>query len=423
MTNAFAPAEREALADARLAVFRDRIILSAQPPIDPIDLGRIERRCAGPIPRALTDLWHTCFGGRLAYDLRVNFDGHEARFSFTELFYPDSDGYMDLWGWIEHEESLEKEAAHAAGRPASATLNALPFGGFEYLERLYVLTSPGRQGGAIVAWRQGLPPAWNFDLNADAATRVADDVYALFDQLHLELDPWSVEHSNEPTGIEMIDAIDGLATRGTAGKSAAEKLRSLVRGCVLDWRAALADGTLVQRRLLRNIALEHAARANDVELCRRLKAEGCSLHERVSGGATMLEHALAAGSLQVAHFLIAEGAPVDRALRYGAHIIDVSLARDFLSRGAIPDEAAIFAATRDGDPDVAWMMLDHATIDVSSLQLAITARKRATDAEHAAKQIDAGKLASNLTSTELRRRAARLNALAARVDPTLRPGT
>ncbi|WP_252406521.1 hypothetical protein, partial [Acinetobacter pittii] len=77
------------------------------------------------------------------YDLEVDYDGHRHPFSFSELFYPDSDGYHDLWGWIEHERELAAEAAAEEGRDWNGKLAYLPFGGFEYLERLYVCVEPG----------------------------------------------------------------------------------------------------------------------------------------------------------------------------------------------------------------------------------------------------------------------------------------
>ena len=65
-------------------------------------------------------------------------------------------------------------------------------------------------------------------------------------------------------------------------------------------------------------------------------------------------------------------------------------------------------------------MIDARRLSLTSLQLAIRARERASDAERTAKQIEAGTLASNRSPREERARAALLNELADRVDPTLR---
>ena len=98
--------ERAALEPCGLAVFEDRIIYTAQPPIDDAALAAIADKCSGPLPGGLVALWRVAFGGALDYDLRVSFEEHEAVASFSELFWPGSNGYRDLWGWIEHEEEL-----------------------------------------------------------------------------------------------------------------------------------------------------------------------------------------------------------------------------------------------------------------------------------------------------------------------------
>jgi hypothetical protein len=73
---------------AGIAVFEGRIIVEAQPPIDDSTLAKVAARCAGPLPDELVALWRTAFGGALDDDLRVDFGGHEAPFSFSEIFYP-----------------------------------------------------------------------------------------------------------------------------------------------------------------------------------------------------------------------------------------------------------------------------------------------------------------------------------------------
>lgn len=412
------PAEREALHAARLAVFEDRIIFEAQPPVDDATLAEIARRCAGPLPDDLVALWKTSFGGSLAYDLRVAFGEHIKPFSFTELFFPGSGGYHDLWGWIEHEEALAEEVAEDEGREWSGRLPGLPFGGFEYLERVVAIVQPGQHHGAVLAWSQGLPPAWTMSLHEDAVAIVAPTVRTLFRQLVLEADPTIAEV--ETTASPVMEAIASVSNLGAGGRSAAERLRGLVRSVVLDWRAAVASGTIAAQATLRQLALEHAVHVDDLELLRRLDALGCSLVEPLSGGASGLAHAFSHGSLRAARFLMDRSVPVQGALRAGAHVIDVDLARELLARGDISDEHAVFAAIDAGHVDTGMALLDALPKGGSSLQLAIRARDRAAAADALARRIERGEMKSNVSADTRRAQAARLRDLADRVDPTTR---
>lgn len=212
------PAERQLLLAHRLAVFDGCVVYDAQPPVSAEHVQRLAEGLAGPIPEDLLRLWRTCFGGRLGYDLEVDYDGHRHPFSFSELFYPDSDGYHDLWGWIEHERELAAEAATEEGRDWNGKLAYLPFGGFEYLERLYVCVEPGPEHGAVIAWSHGLPPAWAGRLHQDSVTRLADDVGGLFRLLSFEQDPFDAENA---CGVadELLEALDALEAAGEPGKA------------------------------------------------------------------------------------------------------------------------------------------------------------------------------------------------------------
>jgi hypothetical protein len=413
----FSQAEREAIREARIAIFEDRLILDAQPPIEDEVLSEIGERCEGPLPVDLIALWRTAFGGTLAYDLRATFGDHEASLSFSELFFPDSDGYYDLWGWIEHEEELAQKAADERGEVWSGALAALPFGGFEYLERIYAIVRPGEDHGAVVAWTEGLPPGWMFDLQEDLVTRVSGSVRALFRALVLEADPFSGDEL--ATGVRLAEEIDGLASLGPVGRGAADKLRVLVQRVVLDWRPALADGSIRTNAALRRLAVEHAARKDDVDLLARLASLGCDPCETLRGGWGALEHALACGAMRAARFLLDRGAPATGALSAGARFADPELARELLARGATVDVDAVFSAVDAGRVDTAFILLDVIG-SADSLQLAIRARERAADAEQSAKRIEAGTLASDVSAADLRDRARRLGELADRVDPTIR---
>ncbi len=248
------PAERQLLLAHRLAVFDGCVVYDAQPPVSAEHVQRLAEGLAGPIPEELLRLWRTCFGGRLGYDLEVDYDGHRHPFSFSELFYPDSDGYHDLWGWIEHERELAAEAAAEEGRDWNGKLAYLPFGGFEYLERLYVCVEPGPEHGAVIAWSHGLPPAWAGRLHQDSLTRLADDVGGLFRLLSFEQDPFDAENA---CGVadELLEALDALEAAGEPGKALKGRLEVLLRQRILDWRPALADGSLAAEPRLRQLAL------------------------------------------------------------------------------------------------------------------------------------------------------------------------
>ena len=228
-----------------------RLVLDAQPPVDDATLAAVAERFAGPLPEPLIALWRTAFGGRLDYDLRVDLDGWDLPLSFTELFYPGSGGYYDLWGWIDHECGLAEEyQPDRHGR-----LTHVPIGGFEYLDRVYLTTTPGPEHGAVVCWRQGLPPGWELSCD-DRMGKLAGNLAELFSLLRLEQDPWQTQEPE--TGHAMRDAVDELTASGDRhARSAADKLRSLVKAAVLDWRTAVDQGSIGGQRRLRRLALEH----------------------------------------------------------------------------------------------------------------------------------------------------------------------
>ncbi len=328
----FSPRELRVLGEAGLAVFAGRLVLDARPPVTDDELAAVAERCAGPLPEALVALWRTTFGGRLHYDLRADLGGHDVPLSFAELFHPGSDGYDDLWGWIEHESGLA----------AQHRLVHLPIGGFEYLERAYVRTAAGPDHGAVVYWQQGLPEGWELT-SGDRGGPLAADLRDLFGQLALERDPW------QDGGSALRDAVDELLDSGDPQvRETAEKLRRLVRSAVLDWRGALDRGTLAGQRRLRRLAMDRAAATDDVELLERLVAQGCDPTEEVGAGLTPVDVALRHRSLTVARWLLDRRVPVTNALRAGAHAVDADLARHLLDRGATVDATA-FGRALDGD--------------------------------------------------------------------------
>ena len=91
----FTDIERELMDKHRLAIFEDRLILDAQPPIDNETIHKIEQHLSGPIPEELLELWKVSFGGELDYNctlftkesrLRfhwINYSIHKATITLT----------------------------------------------------------------------------------------------------------------------------------------------------------------------------------------------------------------------------------------------------------------------------------------------------------------------------------------------------
>lgn len=399
-------ASAEPLNPHGVALFEDRIILDARPPITEAELAGIEARCAGPVPEGLRQLWSVSFGGRVDYALSVAYDGHVHAFSFTELFFPGSGHYRDLPGWIAHEADL---AAEARGAAWNGKLTHLPFGGFEYLERMYVCVEPGPDYGAVFAYSEGIPPAWILSLHEASVARVADDVPALFRMLDLPRDPFDDPEEFE-SGAELAATIDEIAT---ADSAVANRLRGLVRTTVVDWRTALADGRIASQARPRQLALDHAASTGDLDLFSALKAAGCDLDEAFRGGGAALDHALAHGQLEAARWLIADGVRVDNAITNGAHQAPPEMVADLLARGAKPTALAAQQAARAGKMESAVLITNAlARIDPPAVRKLIDDLAYwAGGAEATARRIDASALVSNVSAGEYRDEGARMRAL------------
>lgn len=385
----FTPEEHEAMTSARLAVFHGAIILDAQPPIGVFKKRRVGGQCEGALPTGLVELWRTAFGGTLDYDLRATFGTQVARLSFRQLFFPDSDHYFDLDGWIAHEREI------ADGKK----LVAMPFGGFESDERLYALTRLGADHGAVVAGTEGL--AWPGYVERRGLTTVAVDVPSLFRTLWLEADPEASPDDSAMHGRETLTQLETLSTQGTHGRSAAAKMKTLLRSRILDWRAAFDANTLKQQPILTMLALEFAAEHDDLQLLERIEGQGISTMTPLRGSGTVFELAAACGSVGIVTALL-DRHPARDAIRYGATRLPTSLLEQLIARGAVVDNSALRWALRGSDDENALLLLRHADTGFD-VGLAVAARKRANTARSAGKT-DA---------------ADRFDAFADRVDPSV----
>lgn len=395
--------------EAGIALFADRLILKAQPSINDTALAEVAEHCAGPVPEPLVELWRTSFGGRLDYDLRVDLGGHDVALSFHELFYPDSHGYQDLWGWIRHEEEL----ARTHQPDWSGRLSYLPIGGFEYLDRIYVCTTEAPDHGTVVCWQEGLPPGWELD-PGDRAGPLATHLHALFGQLMLEHDPWE---SDDEAGEEMRHAIDGLLDSGDPRiRATGAELRRLVRATVLDWRTALEQGTLAGQARLRRLALERAAINDDLVLLQRIVAEGCRPEEEVGAGLTPIDVALLHEAFTVVEWLLGQRVPVDNCLRVGSHSVNLDLARNLLARGATVDAFTLIRAMDNEDVEVLELLAGAVQPSDDLQRLGPRLRMMAAQARIASNR--AATVADGPLADRQRARATALTGLADRFDPT-----
>lgn len=402
----FEPAERP---DA-VQVFEGRIILDAQPPITDAALNAIAERCAGPVPPDLERLWRQAFGGTLDYSLSVAFGEHVHEFSFTELFYSGSEHYRDLDGWIAHEIELAEAAATEARTRFSGKLSYLPFGGFEYLERLYVCVEPGPDYGAIFAFSEGLPPAWILRLHEASVARIADNLPSLFRCLDLPRDPRSVPGDDYAQGMELVGALEDIGASDPVRSAA---LMRLVEAAIVDWRASLEAGDIVSKPRHRRLALDHASTTGDIELFERLSAMGCDLDERFRGGGGPLTHTLANGRLDAARWLLDHGADGANAIGAAATTAPAELIAELLARGSVPDGLAASAAARAGNMESAALIAGAlARSDFQAVRKLIDDLAYwAGGAEASAERIASGALMSNLTAEDYRKEGGRMRAL------------
>ena len=408
----FSAAEVQRLRDHGLAVFRDRLILDAQPPITEPQLLEVQRHTLGPIPDGLRELWAVSFGGEIDYTLRVGLDGHAHDASFTELFFPGSDGYRDLPGWIEAElESLEDASDGIQDR-----LGPLPFGGFEYSERVYAHTAP-EAAGRVFLYAQGLPPAWRMRLNHDVVAEIAPSVAGLFGLLTLDEDPWGAELPEFEPGHRLRHAVDGVIE---SEPGLGEKLRAVVRRAVFDWRSVIDRGGLghpqaPEVRRATTLALHRVADRDDVQLLDRLLDGGCPLDTRVQATTTALPFTLSRRAFRATARMLDAGVPLGQDPVIDALGLDDTLAQRLIARdvafcgeaprsiaegGDLPAALRVFHGGRRHDPGE-W------------LTAAEDAKKAAARHDDFARAMRNGRAGFKVSPEEYEARAARLRAFAA----------
>jgi hypothetical protein len=357
----FSLEELATLREHGVVLFADRVIFDAQPPMPAQQIAAVQALCAGPIPGPLVELWRQTAGGRLDYDLSLPMNGNVESFSWTELFWHGSDSYRDLQGWIAHEQELAQEAAEAAGRPWSGKLTHLPFGGFEYLDRVYAVVEPGPEHGHVTAWKQGLPPAWTHALHEDGVSTIAPDLYGAFAALRLDEDP-QAPTGDYFSGQTLLEYLDDRHQDHGLDLDLMDKLVTFYRRAVIDWRTPLADGTLRRLPTVARAALHHAVATDDADLVAELAAAGVSFDGPQQGSALATDVAIGNGAFAAAMALVRAGAPVARdALRNIDGQISPELTNALLANAAEPSVGAIVKCAACGAPASAHLIADACT--------------------------------------------------------------
>lgn len=364
----FTPEELSTLREHGVVLFANRVIFDAQPPMPQARIAAVQSLCAGPIPGGLLALWEVTAGGRLDYDLSLEMNGNLEGISWTELFWNGSDGYHDLQGWIDHELELAQEAAEESGEPWSGKLTHLPFGGFEYTDRIYAVVEPGAEHGQIVAWKKGLPPAWAHALHEDSVNTVASDLMGAFAALHLDEDPLAPT-SDYFAGQTLLEYLDDRHEEHGLDLDLMDKLVAFYSRAVVDWRTPLAEGTLRHKPSLARVALRHAIATDDADMVAQLAAAGVGFDGPLQGSALAVDVAVGNGAFAAAAALVRAGAPVPAdALGSIDGQISPELTAALLANGAEPDVAAIVKCAACGAPASAHLIAEaceRAGIDVA----------------------------------------------------------
>ena len=424
MSTHFSDDELTTLRRHRIVLYAQRVIFDAQPPMPAEQITAIQAQCAGPIPQALVALWQHTAGGRLDYDLTLSMNGNAEAVRWSELFYNGRDGYRDLQGWIDHERELANDAraGAAAATLAAGTsapqrqrgaLVALPFGGFEHTDRIYAVCEPGPTHGQILAWKQGLPPAWTHALHEDGLSPIALDLPAAFAALHLDEDPLTAS-DDYVTSQSLIAYLDDRHQAHGLELALMDRLIAFYALAVLDWRTPLTDGTLRHQPALAHTALHHAIRADDAELIAELAAAGVAgvaFGDPLQGSAIATDVALRHGAFAAAAALVRAGAPVAAdALRNIDGAISPELTSALLANGAEPDVAAIVQCVACGAPASARLIAQacaRAGIDVAPA-FAADCAAALTELEASLLQVRDAKLAHYLGAEGLAERIAHL---------------
>ncbi|GGJ93832.1 hypothetical protein GCM10007426_23490 [Alloalcanivorax dieselolei] len=407
--HAFTPNELAQLREHNIVIWAGRVIFEAQPPISDDALRDIRQHLRGTLPEDLLSLWRLTAGGRLDYDLRLTMNGNQEAISWAELFYHDSDGYRDLPGWIEHEQALAEEAAEARGQNWDGKIDALPIGGFEYCDRIYVVTDDNALDyGHALAWKMGLPPAWRHAMHGDGLATIAPTLRDAFQCLGLEKDPASDDSAD--TGLELLEYLDCRRQDHGLPDALANKVIGFYRRAVLDWRGALEADTLSDYPLLATLALSHAIQQDDAALLTQLLDRGVAPDIPLRGDMGPLSLAVISNAWAVFQALLDRNPPLpERLLDDVNGPVPKELVVRLLTH---PNQASVQATLRcvfHGVPDSAHCIAEQLSVQQRAT-LPEQQQALLTSLRTSLEKVRQGKLAHYLGEDGLRLQVERLEA-------------
>lgn len=412
----FSDDENEVLRKLGIVVYRGKLILDARPSITDKEIADVEEKIGCKVPAELLALWKTSFGGSLDYNYRVTFGNHVYMASLQELYFPESDHYHDLYGWIDSELEASQEAAIDDDESFFVYTPYLPFGGYEYLQRAYVSLLP-EEYGAVIFYARGIP--WKGRLNEDKADLVASSLNELFDQLTLDQDPFSEKIDEYAAGLRMVKRISEFEADHP---EIAEKLKQLVIASVFDWKAVLVESDLSRDLTDRELhalrlALEFAVKQNDKNLIDHLNQIGAPFDIPLQGTDDVLALAMRMKAFDIVRYLLDLNIKFSHEPVFHAADCPDELLIRLVGYNIYFDEEAFYSAAETGAIEGAIAIVESdRLVDDSTIETIIySANKRADRHDADANSVEQGSLGSYLTAEQYREQAKMLREFASRL--------
>lgn len=244
MADAITGEERACLRRVRLAVFADRLIADAQPPMSARQQAMIEASFGRALPPGLLDLWRTSFGGRMDYRYVVRLNGELHYPNLRQLWYPgwravgpgtvaDERDFLNVVGAASRPEAnfqryrkgVRRRAPPARWRGGQTVF--APLGGFELYSTFHVALDRGKgtPRGSVMVSAESRERVEDGRFVTRAGGVVARDVADLFGQLTVP--PLK---SGEKDRTQTAQALAALRADGPVGDRLFARLAPLWRG-------------------------------------------------------------------------------------------------------------------------------------------------------------------------------------------------